>query len=91
MEEAVRKAFLFGLGVVALSKEKAEAFVKDLKENKNVTPEEGKKLVNEMMKKSNDFMARVRKDIRKQVRKAVSEMGVATKEDLEKMKKELCK
>lgn len=91
MEEVIKKAFLLGLGVVALTKEKAEEFVKDLKENKEVTPDEGKKLVKEMLKKSDKFMKNIHKDIRKQIRKVVSEMGVATKEDLVKLRKELRK
>lgn len=91
MEGAIKKAFLFGLGVVALTKEKAEAFVKDLKENKEITPEEGKKLVRDMLSKSENFMKGIRKDVRKHVRSAIKEMGLATKEDLDKLRKEIKK
>lgn len=91
MGDAIKKAFLLGLGVVALTKEKAEEVVKDLKDNKQISPEEGKKLVKEMLKKSDKLMQNLRKDVRKQVRKVISEIGVATKEDLEKLRKEIKK
>lgn len=89
MQDVVKKAFLMGLGAVALTKEKAEEFVEDLKKNKNITPEEGKKLVQQMLDKSGEYKQKVRKEIRKQVKKVVSEMGVATKEDIDKLRKEM--
>jgi len=89
MKDIVKKAFLLGIGVVALTKEKAESFVKELKEEEKITPEEGKKLVNDMLKKSEEYGKKVRKEVRKQVEKVIDEMGVATKSDLEKLRKEI--
>jgi polyhydroxyalkanoate synthesis regulator phasin len=91
MIDIVRKSFLFGLGVIALTKEKAQNFVEDLKKNEKITPEEGKKLVKDMMKKSEEFSKKIRKEIRKQIQVVVKEMGLATKDDIQKLRTELKK
>jgi polyhydroxyalkanoate synthesis regulator phasin len=49
MDDLVRKALLFGIGVTALTKEKAEKFVKEIQKRENIDTEEGKKMVKQLV------------------------------------------
>ena len=52
MDDLVRKALLFGVGVTVITKEKAEKVVKELQKKQKISPQEGKKMVREIMKQS---------------------------------------
>jgi polyhydroxyalkanoate synthesis regulator phasin len=52
MDDLIRKALIFGVGVTVLTKERAEKFVKEIQKRENIDPEEGKKMVRELVKVS---------------------------------------
>lgn len=52
MKDLVKKALIFGVGVTVLTKERAEKFVKEIQKRENIDPEEGKKMVRELVKVS---------------------------------------
>ena len=63
MVDLIRKAIYTGLGLAVLTKEKAEELVKDLAEQAKLSEHEGKDLVDNLLKQSeqarNDFQSKV--------------------------------
>src|SRR5688572_9874343 len=92
-KDVVKKSILFGLGAYAITKEEVEDFVKDLQKDKDLTPEEGKKMVKELVglaeKKLKKPNAEFKKSMEKIVKGVMSDLGVATKKDLAALKTEL--
>jgi polyhydroxyalkanoate synthesis regulator phasin len=82
MVDLIKKAFYTGLGLVVLTKEKAEELVKDLAEQAKLSEHEGKDLVDSMLKQSeqarHDFQAKVDEA----VLAVVNRLNLATKDEV---------
>lgn len=83
MPDLLRKSILFGLGAIHLTKEKVEEFVNNLVKDNNLTEEEGKKLVQEVLDRTSEYKDKQYDSIRKTVEEVLKEMGVATKKDID--------
>lgn len=91
MKEIIRKAILLGLGGYQYMKEGVEGFVKSLEKEGKLSPEEGKKLIEEMTDKAKTATKKETDALKDSVRKVMDEVGVATKNDIEELRKELTK
>lgn len=80
MNNTLRKALLFGIGVFHISREKVETFVQDLQKDGNLTPEEGKKVVDEVMKKAEAEGKKLTNEIDRVVREVLEENDVQVTE-----------
>ncbi len=91
--DVVKKSILFGLGAAVLTKEEIEDFVKDLQKDKDLTPEEGKKVVREVIAEAEKRLkkpnAAFKKNVEGSVKDIMKTIGVVTHKDLEILKKEL--
>lgn len=92
MPDLLSKSILFGLGAIHLTKEKVEEYVNTLVKENNINEEEGKKIVQEVLDKTNEYKNKQYDSIKKVVEDVLREMGVATKKDIDdlasKIKKE---
>lgn len=59
MLKLLEKTFLFGLGSIAITKNKAEAFVKDAIAEAKLSPEEGNQLLGTILQEGKDFKAKL--------------------------------
>lgn len=91
MNDIIKKSILFGLGTYEVTKEKVEEFVEKLKVEEKITPEEGKKLVEGVMTDLEKEGKEYRAKTKKLVQEVLEELGVATKADIEALKKSLKK
>lgn len=91
MNDIIKKSILFGLGTYEVTKEKVEEFVEKLKVEEKITPEEGKKLVEGVMTDLEKEGKEYRAKTKKLVQEVLDELGVATKADIEALKKSLKK
>lgn len=91
MVDLVKKSILFGLGTFELSKERLNEFIKKLQEEDKITPDEGKKVAEKVWKDVGEKSKELSQDFKDAVKKALSELGVATKEDIENLRKDLKK
>lgn len=89
MIDLVKKAMFTGIGVVSLSKEKIEEVARDFIEKGKLSEQEGEKLVDELLKKSEESRAEVKKQIEEQVQAVLQKMDCATKSDLAELRAEL--
>lgn len=83
ISELVRKTALFGIGAVALSQEKIEAFVNDLIEKGELNRDEGKKFVNDILEEKGKQCKDLEEKIKDKLRNTMENKGMATKLDVE--------
>jgi polyhydroxyalkanoate synthesis regulator phasin len=91
VKEILRKTLLFGIGVGAITKEKADELVNEMKKKGYVDVEEGKKLVNDLLGQSLRAQKQIRSLIESQVKDALKKSPFATKQDLKNLEKKLKK
>ena len=89
MQNLIRKGLLFGIGTAALTKEKAEKFVKDMTKDQKIDSAEGKKFVNELLSQSKKQGQKLQTMVNKEVRRAMEKTGIATKRDLQTLEKKM--
>ena len=89
MFEHSRKAILLGLGALDLSREKVDSFVDDLIKRGEVAAKERSALVEEFLKTAEEEEKKVLEKINTVLRRAVTELGIATKEDLQTIERRL--
>ncbi|MCB2214650.1 phasin family protein [Desulfofustis glycolicus] len=89
MFDFVKKAMFTGIGVLSLSKEKIEEVARDLIDKGKLSEQEGEKLVAELLKKSEESRAELKKQIEEQVQAVLQKMDCASKSDLAELRTEL--
>jgi len=89
MQNLIRKGLLLGIGTAALTKEKAEKFVKDMTKDQKIDSVEGKKFVNELLSQSKKQGQKLQVMVGKEVQRAMEKTGVATKKDLQALEKKI--
>ncbi len=87
--DLVKKAMLIGLGMINLTREKAEEFVDELIKKGEVAKTEKFKMVDRLLKMANAQEKELMQKVSEMVRKTIAEMGLPTKEDMEKIMKKL--
>lgn len=89
MLEIVEKTLLTGIGAVALTQQKAEELVSDLKKRMNLTEEEGKNLLGKLKSAASENQKKLADLAQEEVKKACERIGVVTAADLEKLQKKV--
>ncbi len=89
MLEIVEKTLLTGIGAVALTQQKAEELVSDLKKRMNLTEEEGKNLLGKLKDAASENQKKLADLAHDEVKKACERVGVVTTADFEKLQKKV--
>ncbi len=82
MSEMIRKMGLFGIGVVSLTQEMLEEFTQEMIKKGEMSREEGKKFVREVLSEREKQVQDLEEKINEKVRKSIEESGVAMKGDI---------
>ena len=85
MFDLIKKTMLIGIGLAAMTKEKAEELAKELIEKGELSEKEGKELVDEMLKKSEQAGKDLETKIEGVVQKALGKMDLASKKDVSQL------
>ena len=89
MFDLIRKTLLTGVGLAALTAQKAEELAKELKEKGKLTEKEGRELADELLKKSEE----ARKDLQGQVEKVVKDvlgkLDIPSRANLKKLEEKI--
>ncbi len=89
MLELIEKTLLAGIGTLALTQKKAEELKDDLKERLNLSEEEGKKLLDKLQGAVKENQAKLEELAQAEVKKACERVGLATEEEVNKLKKRI--
>ncbi len=87
--DIIKRAVLLGLGVISLTRDKAEEVVDDLIKRGEVASGERFKTVDKLLKEAEKQESEFERKIAGTVQKVVADMGLPTKKDLEEISKTL--
>ena len=75
-----------GIGGAVLLKERIEQELKKLEEKGKLSKEDTEKFLEELKSRGEEEEAKIKDQIKEAVKEAVEELGLATKEDIKKLK-----
>jgi polyhydroxyalkanoate synthesis regulator phasin len=89
MFETLDKLFLAGLGAVSMTKERAEALFEEYVQKGKAKREEKSGFIKEVLDMAEKSRADLEKIISEQLQKVMSQMPLATKEDLKRLEEKI--
>jgi len=89
MRELLKKTALIGIGLASMTKDKIEHFAKQLADEANLSEEEGRKFVDDILKQSEKTKQSVEESVEKTVRNILAKMDVPTRSDLKALDERL--
>ncbi len=89
MSELFKKMGLFGIGVISLTQEKLEEFTQDMIKKGEMSREEGKKFVREVLSEQEKQIKDVEDKINKKVKETFEKSGVVMKSDVEALERKI--
>jgi polyhydroxyalkanoate synthesis regulator phasin len=85
MKTLLEKGFLAGIGLLSMTREKAQQIIEDLSHEGDLQKNEVKQWVDQLSDRGEEERQALRKLIRDEMKKVMDDMGLATKEDLQKL------
>jgi polyhydroxyalkanoate synthesis regulator phasin len=85
MKESVRKLGLIGVGLWAMTEDKIDELVKDLIDKGDISKEEGKKVIQEMLEESKKQRTDLEKKISEKIQDSVSKTDFFTRKDMHEL------
>ncbi len=89
MSEMIRKMGLFSVGVISLTQEKAEEFTQEMMKKGEMSREEGKKFVKEVLSEKEKQVKDLEDKINEMVEKVIKKSGVVMKSDISALEKKI--
>lgn len=84
-----RKMGLFGIGILTLTQEKIEEFTQEMIKKGEISKEEGKKFVKEVLSEREKQLKSIEDKISQKVREGIRMSGVATKDEIGALEKKI--
>lgn len=85
MTTLFEKGLLAGLGLLSMTREKAQDIIEELSHEGELQKSEVKQWVDQLSDRGEEERLALRKLIRDEMKKVLDEMGLATKEDIQKL------
>ena len=89
MSDMFRKMGLFGIGVISLTQEKVEEFSQEMIKKGELSREEGKKFVNELLSQREKQIQELEEKINERVKETFEKSGVVMKSDITALEKKI--
>jgi len=89
MESLLGKFLLSGLGVLVITEEKIVKFIEELTKEGEITQKGEKELLTEIIEKGEEKKKEIEGKIKEKVENMLSQMNVATKNDIQKLEKRI--
>ena len=91
MIEQIKKGVLTGIGLGLMTREKVLEFARKSAKEANLSTEEARELADELLKQSETVTKSLEDKIDEHIKKQLARLGVATKDDVGKLNKEILK
>ncbi|VVB94835.1 Poly(hydroxyalcanoate) granule associated protein (phasin) [uncultured archaeon] len=89
MSDMVRKMGLFGIGVISLTQEKIEEFSQEMIKKGDMSKEEGKKFVKDVLSEKEKQMKDFEDKINERVKETLQKSGVVMKSDISALERKI--
>lgn len=84
-----KELFYAGIGLATLTKEKAEEIITELVKKGELSKEDGKDALNNLLSKMQEEREKLKQKVQEQVENVISSMKIVRKSDLEEIKHRL--
>ncbi|PLY00175.1 MAG: phasin superfamily protein [Desulfuromonas sp.] len=91
MIELFEKTILAGVGAISLSQKKAEEMLQEMKEQMNISEDEGRKILKRLESIAEENRSKLEKAAEEEVRKTCERLGIITKDELATLKGRITK
>ena len=91
MFDLLKKTMLTGIGIASMTKDKIEELGKKISEESKLTAEEGKKMVNDLLKQSEKAREDLENQVQKLVKKSLVKLDIPILEDFNRLEKRIKK
>ncbi len=89
MSDMLRKMGLFGIGVLSLTQEKIEEFTQEMIKKGEMSKEEGKKFVKDVLSEKEKQLKDMEEKINEKVKENLKKSGIVMKSDIETLEKKI--
>lgn len=89
MKELLRNILYTGVGAAFLTRDKLDEIRKDLVERGNLTKEEGKEFVDDLLRKSNSARDQLEIWLNRQVEERIKTLNLATVDELDELRRKV--
>ena len=89
ISDTFKKMGLFGLGLISLTQEKIEEFSQEMIKKGEISREEGRRFVKEVLSEQEKQMKDLENKIDEKVKETLEKSGVAMKNDIASLKKKI--
>ncbi len=89
MSDMFKKMGLFGIGILTLTQEKIEEFTQEMIKKGEISREEGKKFVKEVLSEKEKQLKDIEEKINEKVRENLKQSGVVMKSDIEALERKI--
>lgn len=87
--DMLKKMGLFGIGVISLTQEKLDEFTQEMIKKGEMSREEGKKFVREVLSEKEKQVREIEDKINEKVKKTIEDSGIVMKSDLAALEKKI--
>jgi polyhydroxyalkanoate synthesis regulator phasin len=91
MFDLLKKTILTGIGIASMTKDKIEELGKKISKESKLTEEEGKKMVNDLLKQSEKARKDLEFQVQKLVKNALEKLDIPTRDELNRLEKRIKK
>lgn len=89
MSDILRKMGLFGVGLISLTKDKVEELSQEMVKKGEISQEEGKKFVQEVLSEKEQQLKHLEKQVNDKVNDFINKSGVVTRKDIQALEKKI--
>ncbi len=89
MSDMLRKMGLFGIGVLSLTQEKIEEFTQEMVKKGEMSREEGKKFVKDVLSEKEKQLKDMEEKINERVKENLKRSGIVMKSDFDTLEKKI--
>lgn len=91
MLDLLRKTALIGIGLAYMTKDKVEELAKKIAEENKLSEEEGKKVTEDLLKRSDEAKENLKGQVERFVKNAVEKLDIPSRADLQKLEEQIKK
>jgi len=91
MLDLLKKAALIGIGITSMTKDKIEELAKEIAGEGKLSEEEGRKLVEDLLKRSDEARKELESRVDKLVKSALEKLNIPSRTEVEKLEKRIKK
>lgn len=89
MIDMIKRSMLTGLGMMLKTRDEVERLARDWADNQKLSEEEGRRFIDDLLKRYDDSMDKMEEKVRETVNDVMKRTNIATREEVDELRKEV--